>query len=308
MAAVVSVILPVFLLIALGSVLRRTGFLGESSWPVIERLSYFVVFPALLLQTMATVEIGGLDIGRILLAVLATSAGIAILLLVTRPLYGVAGPSFTSVFQGGLRQNTYIGFAVIFGLFGTDGLSVASVALAVYVPVTNALCIVALSRWGHQASRSLKTAAVAALKNPLILATLAGFFLNIAGLGLPPIVGPFLEILGRAALPLGLMAAGAGLDLAAARASGRPVLLVSLVKLAIVPAAAAGLCLAFSLEGPSLAATVLFLASPAASNSYILARQLGGDATLMASIITVQTALSLASIPAIVLLLRAFGG
>lgn len=308
MADIVTVILPVFLLIFLGSVLRRSGFLGEVAWPVIERLSYFVVFPALLLQTMATVELGGLDIGRITLAILATSAVITALLLVTRPLYGVPGPSYTSVFQGGLLQNTYIGFALIFGLFGTEGLSVASVALAIYVPLTNTLCIVALSRWGHQASGSLRTAALATLKNPLIMATLLGFVLNLTGLGLPPIIEPLLEILGRAALPLGLLAAGAGLDLAAARASTRPLLLTSLVKLVVVPATAFAMAQVFGLEGVALVVTVLFLASPAATNSYILARQLGGDATLMASIITVQTALSMASIPVVVILLRQLGG
>ena len=144
---------------------------------------------------------------------------------------------------------------------------------------------------------------IALASNPLILAILAGLALNLTGIGRPPVLGPLLEILGQAALPLGLLAVGAGINLSAVHGSARLLATATLLKLAVMPLLAWSLCQAVGLQGLGAFATILLNAMPTASAAYILARQLGGNAPLMAAIITVETGVALVSLPLVLGLL-----
>ena len=131
----------------------------------------------------------------------------------------------------------------------------------------------------------------------MIAACLIGIALNVSGIGLPPVIGPFLEILARGALPLALLAVGAGLDLGAARAGGRSLAAAVGLKLLVLPGITAAGCWALGVSPVAAFVAVLFNGSPASPASYVLARQLGGDAPLMAGIITVQTACAMVTLP-----------
>ena len=100
------------------------------------------------------------------------------------------------------------------------------------------------------------------------------------------------------------MAVGAGIDLSAARRAGGPVAASAIGKLAISPAIAAGLCLLIGLPDIETAAIVLYAALPCSASAYILARLMGGDAPMMASIITVHTLVAITSIPILAVLLH----
>lgn len=297
MLAVVAVILPVFLLIFLGWLLRRRDFPGDHFWAPAEKLTYFLLFPALIATTLAQADFSRLAIlpmaAALVLAILAMSA----LVLALRPLFGVEGPGLTSVYQGAVRMNTYIGLSVAYGVHGTEGLTAAALAVAVIVPLVNVTCTLMLARYGHGAQPSAGRVARQFARNPLILACVVGALLNVTGVGLPPIVGPMAQILSRAALPLGLLAVGAALDLRAAHAAGRVVLQASALKLVGLPLITWLLLQAFGVGGVAAFVAILFNALPTATSSYILARQLGGDATLMASLVTIQTLVAMASLP-----------
>jgi malonate transporter len=138
--------------------------------------------------------------------------------------------------------------------------------------------------------------------NPLILACALGILLNASGLGLPPILGPALEILGRGALPLGLLAVGAGLRFEGLAKERRTLAVTASLKLLIMPAATALACHWLGVTGTPAMVAVLYTALPPAPSAYILARQLGGDAGLMARLIAAHTLLSLATIPLVLAL------
>ena len=303
MSDVVLAILPVFGLIFLGTGLKAAGALAPAFWEGAERLTYFLLFPALLLTTLASAEFGDLEVlpmtAAIAVAVLAMAAG----LLAARPWLEMGGATFTSLFQGSIRFNTYIGLAAASGALGAAGLAAAAVAVALLVPLGNLLSVAALA-W-HAASARPRPAEVLRqlALNPLILASAFGIAINIGGLELPPVVDPLLTVLGRGALPLGLLAVGAGLDFAAARLGGRPLALACLLKLAILPALTALGCWVFGAAGVAAAVAVLFNGLPTAPSAYILARQMGGEARLMASIITAQVALSAITLPVILILM-----
>jgi predicted permease len=294
---------PVFLLILLGHGLRRFGLLGEAFWDGAERLTYFVLLPALLLSTLAEASLGGLTVLPMAAAIVVTILAGAALLILLRRVFTLEGAAFTSLFQGALRQNTYIGLALAAALFGPMGLGAAALAVALTVPLVNLLSVAALARHGSQAAPSLPGTLKRILRNPLILACLLGIAVNQAGLGLPPVIEPLIAILGRGALPLGLLAVGAGLRLGAGTGDGRELALACGLKLALMPLLAALACWGFGASGVAASVAVLFNGLPAATSSYILARQLGGDAPLMARIITLQTALSIGSLPLVLILL-----
>jgi predicted permease len=145
---------------------------------------------------------------------------------------------------------------------------------------------------------------MALLRNPLILACLLGIGLNLGGIGLPGWSADAIELLGNAALPLGLVAVGVALRPQALWHSGRAFWLSSALKLIVTPLIVMALAWIVGLHGAHRDIALLFAALPTATSAYILARQLGGDAELMAAVITGQTLLAMATLP---LLLHAVG-
>ncbi|MGO2393359.1 MAG: AEC family transporter, partial [Halomonas sp.] len=205
--------------------------------------------------------------------------------------------AFTSVFQGAVRFNTYVGVAGAAALHGSLGATTAAVAVALMVPVVNVMCVASFVGAGTLGSASLGKSVMALVKNPLILACLVGIGLNVSGIGLPGWSEATVGLLGRAALPLGLVAVGVALRPAALLRIDRGVLATNSVKLLLMPAFVLILTWILQLDPVSRDVALLFAALPTATSAYILARQLGGDAELMAAIITGQTLLAMLTLP-----------
>ena len=297
MWTVIDALGPVFVVLLAGVLLRRLPFLGGDFWAQMEKLVYFVLFPAMLINRLALADFSGVAVSRVLLAVLLLlliGSGVLILL---RRLISRSGPEFTSIFQGGMRFNTYVALAASAELFGSLGLALAAVIMALMIPMLNLLCVLVFARYAGDHPANWRTTLARVIKNPLILACLTGIALNVSQIGLPGWSQPSLEILSRAALPLGLLAVGAALNLAALRGTLRPALVATTAKLAVLPLLAVGLSQWLGLNSQEQAVLVMFAAMPTATSAYILARQLGGDAPLMASIITLQTLLTMITLP-----------
>ncbi len=287
---------PVFALLMLGVLARRYDFPGEAFWPLAEKATYFVLFPVLLVARLSQADIAGVSIGGIAVAVLLLLLCGTLLCYATRPLMPLDGPAFTSLYQGSIRFNTYVGMAAVAALYGDAGLAVAAVIIAFMIPMVNVCCVLVFS-FHAQGSAGLRRVVDNLVRNPLILASVLGMLLNYSGIGLPALVRPVAELLGQMALPLGLLAVGAGLSLKALRRVGPALLAASVIKLLSFPLLALGLAQLLSLGTQTSALLVLFAALPTASSAYILARQLGGDAAMMAAIITGQTLLCIITIP-----------
>ena len=306
MTTIVLSLAPVFLLIVAGYVMKRAEWLPEAFWPGAEKLTYYVLFPALLVENTAKAALGDIAVGPVAGALIVPILAVGGLVLLARRLMGTDGPSFTSVFQGAMRPNTYVGIAGAFALFGGPGLTLTALAIVCCVPTVNVLGVAALLRFAPPAGgRRLgwRSLILPVLSNPLIVAPLIGVVLNAAGIGSPPVIGPYLDILGKAALPVGLMAVGAGLDFAAVRSAGRLVAASSAIKLLVLPGLTYAAGRLLGLDALALSVVVLYATLPVSASSYVLARQMGGNAPLMAGIITATTIGAALTMPAILALL-----
>src|SRR5690606_31599206 len=161
--------------------------------------------------TLAQADISQVPVVSIAITLLGAMAVFSALLWWARPRLGLTAAAFTSVFQGAVRFNTYVGVAGAAALHGSHGATVAAVALALMIPVVNVLCVLTFIAAGTLGRSGFWKSLGALVQNPLILACLAGIGLNLSGIGLPGWSAGSLELLGRAALPLGLVAVGVAL-------------------------------------------------------------------------------------------------
>ena len=303
MFQVAEALIPVFLLIGLGFGLKRVGFPGEAFWPALDRLAYFILLPALLVATLAGAELGGYDPLPLAATLACATLAMAAIMLVLRPVLPANGPAFTSMFQGALRFNSYVGIAAAFLLFGSPGAALMAVAVAVQVPLLNTLCVLILIRYAGGPPTSFGKQLRLLAQNPFILACLIGIAMNVSGIGLPRGIGPTIEALGRASVALGLMAAGAALDLKATRAASGQIGIAAGLKLIGFPLVMAGSTWLFGIEGLALKVAILWAAMPTPPSSYVLARLMGGDAPLAAALVTASTIGAVATVAPMLVLL-----
>ncbi|KAA5804491.1 AEC family transporter [Alkalicaulis satelles] len=297
MSALTAALIPVFGVIALGWLLRRTRLVRAELWGGVNRLCYQALLPALLFSTIASADYDGLQAGPFLIAVTLGFVVMAVVSLALKPLIA-DGPAFTSVFQGGVRWNGFVLLALAAPAFGAEGAALAALVFAPTVPLINVMCVAVLSVWGaSDRAPDLKQVAWRIAANPLILGCLAGLAANLSGLFQDGVIADTIALVGRAALPLLLLAIGAGLDFSALKARPRLLALAVALKLIAAPLAFYALGLAFGVEGVALAVLVAVGATPGAAAAYVLASEMGGDARLTAGHVTATTLLAFIAMP-----------
>ena len=293
-------LLPDFALILLGSGLRRVLHLGDHFWTGLEKLIYFVLFPALLFNGLIRTHIDWSAAGPLLLVALGTMLT-GMVLGVGARLFRITPMSFASQYQCAFRFNSYIGLAVAGKLYGVQGIAAMAIVVGMMVPPANLAAVWMLARHGEaNVWREL-------VKNPLILATVAGILANLAGVQPPDLLLQLLARLADAAIALGLLAVGAGLrmapqkvgagDTAKLRGAHGAAAYLLLVKLVALPAATLVLIRWAGLSGVYADVALVFSALPTASSAYILAQRMGGDGARVAWLISVSTLLGMLSLP-----------
>ena len=289
---------PVFAIILLGCWLSRIGFPSREFWPASDKVAYYVMFPALLIDSLGKADFSAVPVSAMAGAIYLTMAASLAVWYVVRRSLDLPGPAFTSVFQGVLRCNTFVALSAVLALYGQQGLAVAGVLLMCMIPVVNMLCVAVLNRYGAaDGGRGPSAVARELVRNPLILGCAAGLALNLLHLDLPLGVGGTFSVLGRAALPVGLLAVGSALRFGNLFGQLRPLIVSSIMKLALMPLAAFAFCWLLGIPHLARSVMVLLCACPLAASAYILARQMGGDHELAASLITAQTLLSALTLP-----------
>ncbi len=294
--------LPIFLIVILGVILKRIPLVDRSVWHGLEEIGYYVLFPALLFLTLYRVDFGGLELVEVSVGTLATVFVMFAFMLCTWPLLrhlGVTNAAYTTLFQTATRWNGFTALAIADKLYGETGLALAALVMALIIIPINFGNITMLI-WFVSPARDLAVLARRVMTNPLILSSVAGLLFRYFQVDIYPPIEQSVELIANAALGIGILMVGAGLRI---RDTVRPppiALLAVLLKLFFYPALLTGICWLAGLRGEQLVIVAVIGSVPTAMNGYLLARQLGGDAPLYATIATLQTALSFFSIPLVV--------
>ncbi len=297
MPLMVQALLPVFVLIMLGHIFRRLNFPGGDFWPLAERFTYYVLFPVMLVVKLGQARLPASSYADMAMLIGSMLLAMTLVLAAVQWFWRWPGPVYSSVFQGAIRFNSYVGLAAGGMLLGDEGLSLAAIAIAIMVPLLNLLCILMFSLVASDDPVTLRPVFRAIVTNPLIVGSVIGAVWSFFEIGFHPLIGSILKPLSNLALPMGLMTVGAGLHLKALRGASMPFIFSSVLKLMAFPAMTAGLALLLGFDGLMFRVAVLLAALPTATSAYILARQLGGDAPLMAGIISGQTLLAMITMP-----------
>ncbi len=294
-----NVVLPVFLIIALGFVIRRIHFVDKFFLDKISHLAYFVAVPSLLVWKIGT---SSFDLnfnprlilgsyGAILVCALAAYGAARLLRLPPKEV-----GSFT---QGSFWGNmTYIGLPILLAAYGEQGLQRGGVLIGFLSPLINAAAVLALV-WPLKGAidwKSIVDLRNALITNPIILSCFAGLLLSRFSVPFPTFAVNFLRFLSDLALPLALIAMGGTLSLEKIRKDYRATAFACLFKLVLVALGGWFLFEWLGVRGLDFKVGVILLACPTAFSSYLLSTKLGADKSLMSSDIMVSTLLSMATL------------
>jgi len=306
---IITIVLPVFLVIGLGYLLKRLELIDSAFLLQTNRLVYYIALPLLLFYKIGTADFrtsfnGALVVG----STLAVAAGFFLS-------YGYAAlrrypPAARGAFsQGSFRGNlAYMGLAIVFNAYGEEGFTRAGILMGFLVPVLNFFAILALllpHRGGGSRSPGFWIRQIA--YNPLIVASFIGIAWSFFRIPLPVILDRSLNIATGMTLPLALIAIGGSFSLAKLKGDMVRAAFATGIKIVWLPLLAAAFLAALDVRGLDLAIGVLMAGAPAATATYIMAHQMKGDAELAGSIVMMSTILSAFTYTAALFILRTLG-
>ncbi len=289
-----QLLFPDFALIVCGYLICRFTALGRPMWDQVDALVYYVLFPVLLFYSISRSPLDWRAASSLVGAALILAACGVMLAYAVAKLPGVQRDDFASSAQVGFRFNSYMALALAERLQGQQGLMMIAVIIGVCVPLFNMAAVWPMARHSGQGF------AKALIKNPLIIGTLGGLLANVLGISVPAVAESAVSRMGQASLALGLMAAGAGLQLgqvfniASRRRAGVALLLVRHLAMPLI---AVGLVRWFNLPAAPASILLIFSALPTASSCYVLAARMGLDGSFVAGLVTLSTALGMLSLP-----------
>ena len=288
---------PIFVIIFVGFCLSRVPLFGQSIWEHIEKLTYYLFFPALLVLRLSESRFDWSELGYIALVIGLALFIVTVLIAAFHKFIASDLASLSSIYQGTIRFNTYIGLALLEALYGSRGITVAVLVIAIFIPFVNILSVASLGLQGGKGAKRIFVVIGAVVTNPLVIACLIGLGISYTGFNIPNLARDSLDILSQPALPLGLLAVGAGIRFGTIGEQSLQLCVAVVNKQVVFPGTVLAACLLLEIDGLLGYSIVLLSCLPSPPSAYILARQLDGNVSLMANIITVQTLTAFLMIP-----------
>jgi len=310
MIDIVLIVLPVFLIIALGFSLKGTGLLNDNFIVQLNRLVYYVALPALFFYKIGTADFSASFNPKLILGIIISVTLIGCFTYLYGVLRNYPPAALGAVCQGSFRGNlVYVGLAIIINAYGEEGLAIGSILTGLMTPIVNVLSIAVLLLPLRQSDNKLgpRFWLYQIGLNPIILSSFLGIIWSFFALPFPEVFARSFDILTGMSLPLALIVIGASFS--PEKLKGEMVMAVfsTVIKIVLLPMLAAIILIALGVGGKELAVGILLAGTPSASAGYILAQQLKSDAELAGSIIMLSTLLSIASFTLILYALKVSG-
>ena len=294
---------PVLLLVLGGYLAQRSGRLDHALRAGLERIGYHVFLPALLFGNVASSAAPSRVVLPLLVITVSAIMAATMVMLLWCRMQAVPSSQVGPLVQASMRFNNFVGFSLLTPLFGIAGLAAGALVATFAVITANTISVSVLMVHAGKERPGLVRLGRELLRNPLIQASAAGLLCKGLGLQLWAPIAATLGMLGQAGIVTGLIVVGAALAAAPSALPPLQALLpTSLIKFALLPALAWIACRWSGIDPTITAAVTMFFALPTAPASYLLARQLGADADLMAGLVVAQSVLALMTLPAVVFL------
>lgn len=290
-----TTIIPIFAIILLGWVARVYGFIRSEFIEPANRLVFYLALPAMVFRSISKASLGTQFDGRVVALALVSVCivfGIAFIWVSRNHLpRSQRGTFIQNSFHGNLG---YIGLAVVFYSLGNPGLVRASIIMGFLMILQNLLAVIALQFHSPDDSTFPKrwVLALRILGNPIILSALAGILVSMTALPVPLVLGRCLDILKDLALPMALLIIGASLSFDMLRSKLKVVLACGLLKLILLPGLGFILYRLFDVMPEAYLPGIILLASPTATVTYVMAREMSGDSEFAGAAISLNTLLS----------------
>ena len=238
---------PIFAIIFIGFCLSRIPLFGQPIWENIEKLTYYIFFPALLVLRLSESRFDWSELGDIALIVGLALFVVSVLIIAFHKFIASDLATLSSVYQGTIRFNTYIGLALLEALYGNRGITVAVLVIAVFIPLVNILSVASLGLQGGKGARRIFVVIGAVVTNPLVIACLIGLVISYTGFDIPDLAQDSIDILSQPALPLGLLVVGAGIRFGAISEQSWQLCLAVVNKQLVFPGIVLAACLLFEI-------------------------------------------------------------
>lgn len=264
--------------------LNRFTFLNREIWVALEKIVYWILFPALLIASASRAKLVWEDNVPMLLLLAVGMIFMALIAYSAKWIWQPDPVSHHSGIQTTFRFNTFIAFAVALRLGGEDGLALMAIAVASLVPLSNALSIISLSR------NSQRSVLLELIKNPFVIATVFGLFINLCNIRLPDFIHSNLQRMGSASITIGLMTVGASLTWVSAKKDMALVFFWTTLKLVIFPLFVFTVGqYVLHLPKPQLTTAVVIACVPTATSAFVMATRMGGNGPIVSFTISLMT-------------------
>jgi malate permease and related proteins len=295
---IATTIIPIFAVITLGWFVRIKGFIQPEFLDPANRLVYYLAIPAMIFHEISKASLRTqFDVTVILITLLSVLTVFAVAWCVGffwRIRSGELGTFIQASFHGNLG---YIGLAVAYYSLGNDGFVRASIIAGFIMILQNLLAVVALQFNSDDSSpsKNKRDAVLRILGNPVILSALAGILFSATGLKLPLVIGRSLDILSGLALPMALILIGASLSFELMQLRMVRILSSSFLKLILLPGLGFILYRLFDIKLHDYLPGLILLASPTATLTYVMAKEMNGDTDFAVAALSSCTILSAAT-------------
>jgi malonate transporter and related proteins len=301
MLQIIQILFPSIALIGLGFYLFQSGTLDEKFWNGAEKLNYYILFPALLFSSLANADMHMGHLDSILGVIFLMMALVVIAIYIFAALNRVSVAQIGVYVQSLIRFNTYLGLSIATTLNNPEIKSILVNILAIAIPLVNVISILSLS---PKNQLKLKAIFFSLIKNPLISSCILGIVFNLLHIPIWSGFANLLSAFSSSSLMLGLLCVGTAIQFTTLRNYLKQSVIISLLRLLVIPLLAFICIQFFSLSSSAIIAIMIFFSIPTASSAYILTKLLNGDHHLMAATISIQTVLSVFTLALILSLLQ----
>lgn len=307
-----SALLPVVILIVTGLIAAKVDWIRPGAVKDLTNLVFYVLTPALLFRTMATVKLNELDFSPIILYFVAAGLVFAGTMLY----YGFTTLAAARALGHTFSNNIMIGIPLVGLAFGQEGLVVLLTLISVHALVllgsATLVFELAQARQSHSQGQTqgLARTVFQAIKNsvihPVPLPIIAGLLYAQTGWGIPAVVDKPMQLLGQALGPVALVLVGVTLAYSKLGSLIKPAIRIAVVKTMVHPILFMAVAWLFGLRGVPMATMAVAAALPVGANVYMFAQRYGVAQEEVTASIAISTAICLFTLPVVLLILEKF--